>query len=174
MDVRAAFPLTLRYIAPALDGDIPDADTREEFVRKVCDAFSLGNIPHRAARDVVRYEAYVAELSAAPAATPDDPPQDSEPCRLASHVRLHTYGADLRGMLRELREGRAVAPKAAHGWVVLFRDGNGARRERWLTGEQGWQVESFREPTAPEDVIEEEEDRALFLDLWRDGVLTRA
>lgn len=174
MDVRAAFPLTLRHIAPALGGDVPDADTREAFVRAVCDRFPRGDIPHRAARDLVRYEGYLDELPPAPRADASDAPADDAPCRLADHARLHVYGADLPGVLRDLREGRPARPRPARGWVLLFRGADGAARERWLAGEEGWLVESFRAPTSPQDAVEDDEDRALFEELWRAGVLARA
>lgn len=172
MDPRAAFPLTLRHLADALGGDVPDAETGEAFARKVCDAFARGTIPDRAVRDLARYESYLAELTPGPRAPPGELPR--APVRLAPHVRLLTYGADLPGMLRDLRAERPATPRAAHGWVVLRQDADGALHERWLRSEEGWTVESFREPTAPDDVLEDEEDRALIAALWRDGILVPA
>ena len=170
MDVERAFPLTLRHL-----GDTgPSASSREEFVQAVCDAHPLSNIPHRAVRDLVHHESLLAELPPAPTRRPGALPSEEEACRLGTHVRLLVFGAGLPEMIHSLRAGAPATPRPARGWLILYQGSDGAPRERWVLREAGWFVERFREPTTPRDAIEDDEDRALFEALWREGILVRA
>lgn len=158
------FPLTLRFLGDAG----PPATTAEEFVRAVCERHARGDIPDRAARDIVRYEALLLELPAPPVATAHRP-RDEDPCIIAPHVRVLVYGADLPNMLEDLRAERTATPRPARGWLVLWRGG-----EILLPREEGWFLERFREPTTPKEAIEDAEDRTHFETLWRASVLVRA
>jgi hypothetical protein len=161
MDVRARFPLTRQYLGSAG----PAADSVEAYVRAVCDAHAKGDIPSRAVRDLVRYEALLLEVPAqAPPIAPL--PKDEEPCILAPHARLHVFGADLPSALKALRAGELATPRPARGWLVLLP---GA--QLLLLREEGWFLESFRKATSPSEVIEDDEDRALFERMWNAGVL---
>lgn len=170
MDIRGAFPLTLRHLGDA----IPAGGSPEAFVRAVCEAHAKGNIPHRAARDLVRFESLLAELPPAPAETPGELPPDDAPCRLGAHVRLLVFGAGLPDMLHALRKNAPATPRPARGWVVLHRDPDGEPRESWALREEGWFLERFRDPATPGEAIEDDEERALFARLWREGILMRA
>lgn len=167
MDVRALFPLTLRHLGDATR----PAPTAAAFVQAVCDAHAKGDIPHRAARDLVRYEAALTELR--PRAPQTEPlPPEGAPLLLSPDVRVIVYGAGLPEMLASLRAGGTAKPRPARGWLVLWRD-QARVHERVLPREEGWLLESFREPTPWKEAVEDDEDRALVEKLWREGVLVR-
>lgn len=168
VDARALFPLTLAHL-----GDrAPAATTPPELVQKVCDQHAKGDIPSRAARDLVRYEAMLLELAPSRARA-EAPPGDDEPCVIAPHVRVLVFGAALPEMLAALRAGKEAKPRPCRGWLIAWRDDKGLR-ELEIPRVEGWFLESFREPTAPKDAIEDAQDRAHFEHLWREGILTRA
>lgn len=163
MDVRTKFPLTLKFL-----GEVGPAEASiEGFVRAICEAHPKGDIPSRAVRDLVRYEALQCEVPAeAPPVAPL--PRDDEPCVLAPHVRMHVFGGDLPNILKALRVGKPATARPARGWIILAPGS-----ETLLLREEGWFLESFREPEAPAEVIEDDEDRELFERMWDLGVLVR-
>jgi hypothetical protein len=163
VDARERFPLTLAYL-----GRLPPGSTPTEIVERVCAEHDRGDIPSRAVRDLVRYEALLLDLP--PAAIPSGaPPHDEDRCVLAPHVRVLDFGAALPEIVAALREGKAAKARPARGWLVLWRGG-----ERLLYRETGWLLQSFREPARVGDVVEDDEDRALVAEWWRLGLLARA
>lgn len=166
MDLAAIFPLTLRHLGDAAPRG---AAGGEAFVRAVRERHARGDIPDRGVRDLVQYEWFRACLPPAPP-PPGPLPRDDEPCVLAPHVRVLVFGADLPAMLAALREGKAATPRPARGWIVLWQGG-----ELVLPREEGWFIESFRDPTTPAVAIEgDAEERAKFERLWKIGVLVLA
>lgn len=164
MDARSLFPLTLAHL-----GDrTPHAQTPAEFVQNVCAAFAKGDIACRAARDLANYESLLLDLPT-PAPLDPGPPRDDEPCVLAPHIRIIVYGAALPEMVAALRQGRPAMPRPARGWLITWRSG-----EAILRREEGWFLETFREPTPPSEAIEDDEDRTVFTKLWHMGILARA
>lgn len=168
MDARELFPLTTRYIGAAA----PPSPTPEQFVRAVCEAHAKGDIPARAVRDLVQYEALLQDLRPTEHA-PSAPPRDDEAVVLAPHVRVLVYGADLPGMLAALADGKPATPRPARGWIVVWRDGKGALQTRLLPREEGWLLERFRQPAKLADALEDDE-REEFARLWGAGILQRA
>lgn len=168
MDVRDRFPLTCRYLGERA----PAAHNAEAFVSAVCAAHARGDIASRAVRDLARYEAALLELTPRPPRGPM--PRDDEPVVIAPHARVVVYGANLPEMAAALQAGRVATPRPARGWIVLVRDEDGVVEQRILARMEGWLVESFREPTPPSEAIEDDEDRALFAELWSAGALARA
>jgi hypothetical protein len=180
--LESTFPLTRAYLGEApfesyrASNPEPAASRDEEiarFVGFVRGQHARGSIEHRAARDLVGYEAALATLPAAPALAAADPPPPTTTCVIAPHVHVLVFGGDLPGMLDALADGRRATPRPSRGWLALARGPEGVRRTL-LERETGWFLERFREPTAPAEAIEDDEDRALFARLWRDGVLVRA
>ena len=169
MDVRDQFPLTCRHLGTAA----PEAKTATEFVEAVCAANAKGDIPARAARDLVRYEAALQELRRAPSGAPGPVPSDHERVVLSPRVRVLVFGGGLPGMLDALRAGRSASPRPARGWIVAWLSPDGKLQEMTLPREEGWVLERFREPTTSDDALEDDE-REEFARLWERGVLTRA
>ena len=169
VDAREAFPLTCRYL-----GDkAPREASPDKFVRAVCDAYSRGDIPCRAVRDLVNYEAATRELPPAPEAPAGPLPRDDERVVLAPHVRVLVYGAALPEMLEALRADNPATPRPARGWIVAWRTRDGALHEHLLLREEGWMLERFREANTPGEALDEDE-REDFARLWELGILTRA
>lgn len=168
MDARSSFPLTLAQ----LGADAPEAASVREFVEAVCAAHASGTIPDRGMRDLVRYEAMLLDLPPGPAN--EAPTPERAPCVIAPHVRILVYGAGLPDMLDALRQGARPIPRPSRGWIVVWRDARGRVREKLLPREEGWMLERFREPAVPEGSLEDDEERAVFAELWKEGVLVHA
>lgn len=138
--------------------------------------FSEGTIPHRAVRDLARYESERARLAAheAPRATSAPLPSDAAKLTLSPAIHLLMYGADLPGMLAALREGKVATPRPCRGWILLVADGKGGVKERDLDREGGWVFEWFREPTSIGEALEMLEEREPIAELWSKGYLVEA
>lgn len=169
MDARELFPLTCRH----LGASAPAAISPEAFVEAVCKAHARGDIPSRAVRDLVRYEASLRELRPAAHAGPGAAPRDDERVVLSPHVRVLVFGGALPEMLDALRGGKPAAPRPARGWIVCWRETDGKLRELILPREEGWVLERFRQAITPSDALDDDE-RDEFAQLWDLGVLTRA
>lgn len=163
MDARERFPLTLAYL-----GGLPAGTTPAEIVQRVCAEHERGDIPSRAVRDLVRYEALLLELPPV-AISSGAAPRDDDRCVIAPHVRVLDFGAALPEIVAALREGKPAKARPSRGWLILWRGG-----ERLLYRETGWLLQSFRQPARVGDVVEDDEDRALVADWWKLGLLARA
>lgn len=178
-DLRALFPLTLAHLgedvlARYLESEPGEPDARR-FAAFVARTHAQGTIPDRAARDLVNYEAALAEVRAlAPPAPPGMPPGEEEPCVIAQDARVLVYGAALPDLVRDLTAGERATPRPARGWLVLRRSSAGPVVAIHLPREEGWFLESFRKPSPASEAIEDDEDRALFVRLYESGVLVRA
>lgn len=174
-DLRAAFPLTLRHLGQGLVEEYLAARSPLAFTDFVAARFSQGTIPHRAARDLARYEAEMARLLARPAlAAPGGPlPGPDVPLRLSPDVALVNYGADLPGMLDALREGKPAEPRPRRAWLLLLARG-GSVETRALGRDDGWTLEWFREPTTPRSLAGAMDEDEPLDGPWAEGVLVRA
>lgn len=183
--VRSFFPLTLAYVGDeALEryyethpyGEDDLAAEAARFASWVGKAWPRGIIQDRAVRDLAAYESARNELQARPPAPQPGPrlPADDEPYVLSPHVRVVVFGADLPGMVDALEAGNEARVRPRRGWAVLRRGDDGEVRSAELDRETGWLLESFRQPTPPADVLEDEEDRARFRELCAAGVVVRA
>lgn len=177
-DVRASHPLTLLYLGEAFLGEYLAKGGSLPFVDYVNARFAEGTIPHRAARDLARYEAETARLLARPAVSPprEPLPGPEVPLRLSPDVALLMYGADLPGMLDALRDGKPAQPHPRRAWLLLVA--RGAEVEaRHLDRDEGWTLEWFREPTSLQSMGDDGDDEGQADEvalLWRQGVLVRA
>lgn len=163
-DIRASFPLTFRHLGNAA----PAARSAEEFVRAVCEAHAKGDIPSRAVRDLVHYEALLLEVGPLPGA-PGPTPRDNERVVLSPHIRLLVFGGGLPEMLEALRAGKPAKARPSRGWFVLWKGG-----ELRFFREEGWFLESFREPVRVEENVEDGPTREAFDHFWRAGIIVRA
>ena len=169
VDARALFPLTCRHLGAAA----PPAKSAAEFVEAVRALNAKGDIPARAARDLVRYEASLQELRPSPASARGPAPADHERVVLSPHVRVLVFGGGLPEMLDALRAGRSASPRPSRGWIVAWLSAEGKLQELILPREEGWVLERFRAPTTPDDALDEDE-REEFARLWELGIIVRA
>lgn len=169
VDAREHFPLTCRH----LGAHAPRAASPAAFAKSVCEAHTKGDIPSRAVRDLVNYEAAVSELGPASAGEPGSLPRDDERVVISPHVRVLVFGAALPEMIEALRAGKPATPRPFRGWIVAWRDARGELHELVLPREEGWILERFREPITPDDALDDDE-REEFARLRTLGILTRA
>jgi hypothetical protein len=166
----SAFPLTRKH-APDLAG-VEDA----ALVDRVNARYGDGTIPHRAVRDLARYESERARLAAAPPARPQTTPLPGDDAKLTLSPSIHLlmYGADLPRMLSALREGKAATARPCRGWILMVSRSGGKVDESELDREGGWVFEWFREPTKIGEALEMLEERDPIEALWKQGFLIEA
>lgn len=168
---RADLPLTRRYAGASVSEEGGDHDG-DQFLARVNARHGEGTIPHRAVRDLARYEAELARLrDAAPLRATQRPfPTDDAKLTHSRSIHLMVYGADLPGMLAALRNGRPAHPRPRRGWILLVARG-GWVEERELGQAEGWIFEWFRDPTSVADALAMLEDREPIRSLWSQGYL---
>lgn len=179
-NVRSLFPLTVslvgesvvsRYILAFPFGNDDWAVEAAQFSHYVRGTWNGATCLEETARDLVSYEAAIAEIRSAPLAPPPGAaPAGDDRVMLAPTARLLPHGADLPTCVDALREGRPLDIDRIVGTALLWRDADGDIMSAELDPDEAATLARLQTPAALGDL----EAPGRILELWRAGVVVRA